>query len=76
MMAARVASNPSLTFDSPRVLFEREFEQGGHVTPDYDLTPDGSRLLMIEPSHDPQPAPLRLVVIDNWFAELRQKVGR
>jgi hypothetical protein len=31
---------------------------------------------MTEPFHDPQPAPLRLVVIDNWFAELRQKVAR
>jgi hypothetical protein len=76
MMAARVGAGPSLRFDSPRVLFEGEFEQGGHVTPDYDLTPDGSRLLMIEPSHDAEPAPSRLVVIDNWFAELRQKVGR
>lgn len=76
MMAARVTRGHSLTVDSPRVLFAGEFEQGGHLTANYDLTPDGSRFLMVEPSHGPEPASSRLVVIDNWFAELRKKVGR
>jgi serine/threonine-protein kinase len=76
MMAAGVTADAAFTFDAPRVLFEGEFEWNGYVTPNYDLTPDGSRFLMTEPFHDPQPAPLRLVVIDNWFAELRQKVAR
>jgi serine/threonine-protein kinase len=76
MMAARVATGALLTVDRPRVLLAGEFEEGGTVTPNYDMAPDGRRFLMIEPSQDPQPAPARLVVIDNWFTELRQRLGR
>ena len=75
MMATRVAMGASLTVDRPRVLFEGEFEEGGCCTPNYDIAPDG-RFLMIEPSHDVGPATSRLVVIDNWFTELRQKLAR
>ncbi|HVR72359.1 MAG TPA: winged helix-turn-helix domain-containing protein [Vicinamibacteria bacterium] len=75
MMAASVATRPSFSVEGPRVLFEGEFEAGGFVTPNYDIAPDGRRFLMIEPSQDPEPAPLRLVVIDNWFAELQQKLA-
>jgi eukaryotic-like serine/threonine-protein kinase len=75
MMAARVAMGASLTVDRPRVLFEGEFEEGGDSTPNYDIAPDG-RFLMIEPSRDAGPASSQLVVIDNWFTELRQKLAR
>jgi serine/threonine-protein kinase len=75
MMAASVAMGASLTVDRPRVLFEGEFEQGGFVTPNYDIAPDG-RFLMIEPSGDREPAASQLVVIENWFTELRQKLAR
>ncbi len=73
MLAARVSANPSLAVGESRLLFEGDFEVGGPVTPNYDITPDGSRLLMIEPS--PKQAPSHIVVVDNWFAELRQKLG-
>jgi serine/threonine-protein kinase len=75
MMASRVAIGASLTVDRPRVLFEGEFEEGGSTTPNYDIAPDG-RFLMIEPSRDQVPATSHLVVIDNWFTELRQKLAR
>ena len=65
----------SSTVDRPRVLFEGEFEEGGDSTPNYDIAPDG-RFLMIEPVRDPGPATSNLVVIDNWFTELRQKLAR
>lgn len=76
MMAVRVATSPSFDVAGPRVLFEGEFEAGGSVVPNYDIAPDGRRLLMIEPSQDAEPTPSRLVVIENWFAELRQKLGQ
>jgi serine/threonine-protein kinase len=74
MMAARVSANPSFAVGESRVLFEGDFEVGGPATPNYDIAPDGRRLVMIEPS--PEQAPSHIVVVDNWFAELRQKVGR
>ena len=75
MMAARVAMGASPTVDRPRVLFEGEFEEGGTSTANYDIAPDG-RFLMIEPSRDREPPPSHLVVIDNWFTEVRQKLAR
>ena len=75
MMAASVAAGASLTVERPRVLFEGEIEEGGPYTPNYDIAPDG-RFLMIEPSRDQVPATSHLVVIDNWFTELRQKLAR
>jgi DNA-binding winged helix-turn-helix (wHTH) protein/Tol biopolymer transport system component len=74
MMAAKVAIGAALTVDRPGVLFEGAFEEGGLVTPNYDIAPDG-RFLMIEPSPDQAPAATHLVVIDNWFTELRQKLA-
>jgi DNA-binding winged helix-turn-helix (wHTH) protein len=44
------------------------------VAPSYDLTADGRRLLMIKPA-PPSPAPSRLVVVENLFSELREKLG-
>ena len=75
MMAAGVALGASLTVDRPRVLFEGEFEEGGFCTPNYDVAPDG-RFLMIAPFRDREPEAQHLVVIDNWFTELRQKLAR
>jgi DNA-binding winged helix-turn-helix (wHTH) protein/Tol biopolymer transport system component len=74
MLAARVSAKPSFAVGESRVLFEGDFEVGGPVTPNYDIAPDGSRLLMIEPSREQVPS--RIVVVDNWFRELRQNLGR
>jgi hypothetical protein len=65
----------TLTVGRPRVLFEGEFEEGGCCTSNYDIAPDG-RFLMIEPSRDREPEVSHLVVVDNWFTELRQKLAR
>jgi hypothetical protein len=64
---------PSFTVERAGVLFAGDFEVGGYVVANYDPSPDG-RLLMIERAEDAEPAPFLLVVVDNWFAELRQKV--
>jgi serine/threonine-protein kinase len=74
MMAATVSATPSFAVGESRVLFEGDFEVGGPVTPNYDIAPDGSRFLMIEPSREQPPS--HIVVVDNWFKELRQKLGR
>jgi Tol biopolymer transport system component len=58
-----------------RVLFEGEFEEGGCCTPNYDIAPDG-RFLMIEPFRDREPEVSHLMVVDNWFTELRPKPAR
>lgn len=74
MMAVEVAIRPSFAPGRPHLLFEADFEPGGTSTANYDLTADGRRLLMIKPVAT-TPAPSRLVVVENWFAELREKLA-
>ena len=41
----------------------------------YDVSPDGARFLMLKSPDGPStPAPLSLVVVQNWFQELQQLV--
>ena len=55
-------------------MAEGPFAPGGLATPNYDITADGRRLLLIRSAPDPPKLPL--IVVENWFAELRQKMGR
>ena len=44
---------------------------------DYDMSPDGERLLMVFPADQPdsgEPARLQINVVLNWFEELRERV--
>ena len=43
------------------------------VFPNYDVTSDGQRFLMLK-SGEKQDAPTQINVVLNWFEELQQKV--
>jgi DNA-binding winged helix-turn-helix (wHTH) protein/Tol biopolymer transport system component len=72
MMVVDVAAGASFTAGQPQVLAAVPFEPGGLATPNYDITADGRRLLLITPVKDPPRLPL--IVVENWFAELREKL--
>ena len=74
MMAVDVKTSPSFAAERPQVLAEGEFVHGGFSTPNYDISADGRRVLVIKPA--PEPPPLPLVVVENWFTELRQKLSQ
>ena len=57
---------------NPRRLFEWEAWGFGYATA-YDVSPDGSRLLAALPA-DADNDPYRLVVVENWFEELKRLV--
>ena len=67
MLAVEIAG-PPITVGMPRVVFKRRYDRGDGVWPDYDVTPDGKRLLMIRPT--PQEAPSRVNVVLNWLDDL------
>ena len=46
----------------------------GEPTYGYDVTPDGSQFVLVEPVAQPNAQPT--VVVLNWFAELKRKVPR
>jgi serine/threonine-protein kinase len=73
MSAAVTMSTPELTVDRPQVLFATTFESdrgSGAANPNYDVTADGQRFVMIQAPV----APTSLIVIVNWFEQLRSRV--
>jgi serine/threonine-protein kinase len=75
LMSVPIAPGAGLEAGRARVLFSNSSyagagSQGGGRT--YDVAPDGKRFLMLRQS-PPRPAP-QLVVVLNWFQELRRLV--
>jgi Tol biopolymer transport system component len=73
MMAVDVATQPSFTAGKPRMLFEGRYEPTPATAPNYDVSPDGQRFLMLKPSETEQ-APTQITVVLNWFEELKRRV--
>jgi serine/threonine-protein kinase len=74
MMAVDIATQPSFTAGKPRVLFQGHYVPPPGTTPNYDVSPDGQRFLMIKPSDAGDAAPAQINVVLNWFEELRRRV--
>jgi Tol biopolymer transport system component/predicted Ser/Thr protein kinase len=75
MMAVDIATQPSFAAGKPRVLFEGQYVPTPATLPNYDVSPDGQRfLMMLMPSEQAQAAPTQINVVLNWFEELKQKV--
>ena len=74
MMAVDIATQPGFAGGKPRILFEGQYEPTPATTPNYDVSPDGKRFLMLKPSETQETAPTHINVVLNWFEELKQKV--
>jgi eukaryotic-like serine/threonine-protein kinase len=74
MMAVDIATQPGFTAGKPRMLFEGQYEPTAFTNPNYDVSRDGQRFLMIKSSGQAQAAPTQINVVLNWFEELKQKV--
>jgi Tol biopolymer transport system component len=73
MMAVEVATQASFSAGKPNMLFEGPYVTTPRSFPDYDVSPDGQRFLMLKASDQSQ-APAQINVVLNWFEELKQKV--
>ncbi len=74
MMAVEVTSVPSFTVGSPRILFDAHQYMPptgpySYPFPNYDVSLDGQRFLMITKESRPQ-----LNVVVNWSEELKRHV--
>jgi Tol biopolymer transport system component/DNA-binding winged helix-turn-helix (wHTH) protein len=74
MMAVEITTQPSFAAGKPRVLFEGKYLPAVFTVPNYDVSPDGQRFLMIKPVEQKQAGPTQINVVLNWFEELKQKV--
>ncbi len=78
-MRVRFARKPAPTFSSfsagkPPVLFQGQYEPSPATSPNYDVSPDGQRFLMLKTSEQGQAAPTQINVVLNWFEELKRRV--
>jgi serine/threonine-protein kinase len=71
IMAVPVRLSPEFVVGQPTALFDDRFDRGGGVIRNYDITPDGRKFLMVEAR---QSAPTELLVVLNWFEELKRLV--
>ena len=71
MMAVRITTGRELMLAQPRLLFDQRYAFGvGVTTPNYDISRDGDRFVMVKGESGSG----RLNVVLNWFDELKQRV--
>ncbi len=68
MMVVNVETEGKLTLGQPRLLFENLT-----LRQVYDVSPDSQRFITIEEG-EPQSAPTQLILVQNWFEELKRIV--
>jgi len=73
MMAVDVTTQPSFSGGKPRMLFEGGYVPAPATLPNYDVTPDGQRFLMIKASQQ-DTSETQIIVVLNWLEKLKQKV--
>jgi len=70
VMAVDIATRPNFSAGAPKMLFQGPYDTLATSTPNYDVSPDGQRFLMLKPIEQP----VQIDVVLNWFEELKQKV--
>ncbi len=78
MLAVDIATQPTFRGGRPRLLFEGPYEMDpardfGSATPNYDVSLDGERFLMVT-GGDSEASSLSITVVLNWFEELKARV--
>jgi eukaryotic-like serine/threonine-protein kinase len=74
MMAVDIATQPSFVAGKPRMLFQGQYTPNPGRLPQYDVSPDGQRFLMLKPTEQAGAAPTQINVVLNWFEELKRRV--
>ena len=70
-VSVSVQTSPSFSASSPKVLFSGRYLPNDNHT-NYDIQPDGRRFVMLKSGNEHAD----LVVVLNWFQELRQRVAK
>ncbi len=76
MSVAVNTNSSSFSFAPPKTLFRGKYVAEQDLHP-WDISPDGKRFLMMKESGSSQaasPGPRKIVVVLNWFEELKQRV--
>jgi Tol biopolymer transport system component len=77
LFVVSTATRPSMKVGQPTLLLERPFYVAptGSPRPQYDVSADGQRVLMLANAGDSSaPTRSRLVVVQNWFDEIKRTI--
>ncbi|MCZ6878270.1 MAG: protein kinase [Acidobacteria bacterium] len=74
LMAVSIQTEPTFKAETPRLLFEDSYRESFlSATSNYDVTADGQRFVMVQPSQERQESESLNIVL-NWFEELKRLV--
>ena len=73
LIAVRIAIEPSFMVGRPRPMLEGRYVEASTTSANYDVFPDGDRIVVMQRADEPPPA-RELCVVLNWFAELSKRV--
>ena len=74
MMAVSVRTQPVFSPSNPVLLFTGDYVPASTTYPNYDVSRDGRRFLMVQPSPRERSATSQIVVVLNWHDELNRLV--
>jgi serine/threonine-protein kinase len=76
LMGVQVGAGPAWTASAPRQILHAGYSRGNFAAAStYDISPDGKRFLMIKRVEDKgESDPVTLVVVQNWFEDLKRLV--
>ena len=77
--AVQVKTEPTFSASKPKILFRGNYVTGCRENPEWDISPDGKRFLMIKSvaaTDDDSEAQIRrkINIVLNWFEELKERV--
>ena len=72
LMTVPLQTSPTFSAGRPNLVLERQYPVGESAGPNYDIGADGQRFLMIKDDDSAQPP--QLVLVENWFEELKALV--
>jgi eukaryotic-like serine/threonine-protein kinase len=74
MMAVDITTHPGFSAGKPHMLFQGRYNLSPVTSPNYSVSPDGQRFLMLKSVETAEGAPTQINVVLNWFEELKQRV--
>ena len=72
-MAVEYEAQPTFSPGKPKERCEGPYVPTPRSFPDYDVSPDGQRFLMLKHAEEQQNTS-QIIVVQNWIEELKQKV--
>jgi serine/threonine-protein kinase len=74
MMAVNIVTQPVVTAGKPTELFTGDYMPASATISNYDVSRDGRRFLMIQPTARENATPTQIIVVLNWLEELKRLV--